>query len=133
MKQPGRPRKNGVQPVYAFHRAMVGLHGYDKMRSSGEKYQEALKGGVEEVRREIPEVPISITEIKRALAEFRSEDMELTFLVTPSENTTAIDGTKFRKAWEIRIGPNPDYPRHNAHVDPHATAEHDEVVPAKKL
>jgi hypothetical protein len=117
MKQPGRPRKNGVKPVYAFHRAMVGLYGYDKARSSGEKYAEALKAAVEEVRRKCPDFPISKTEMKRVLAEFRSEGMEGTFLVSECEDTVTPLGRKCKWAWQISIGPPPDYPRHNAHVD----------------
>jgi hypothetical protein len=96
---------------------MVGLRGYDKARSSGEKYQEALKGAVAEVRHQFPGMPISETEIKRILAEFRSKELELTFLVTESEDTTTLDGRKCAKAWQISIGPLPNHPRHNAHED----------------
>jgi|HubBroStandDraft_2_1064218.scaffolds.fasta_scaffold30328_2 hypothetical protein len=117
MKPRGRPRKDGAKAAWVLYRAMVGLRGYDKARSSGEKYQEALKGAVAEVRHQFPGMPISETEIKRILAEFRSKELELTFLVTESEDTTTLDGRKCGKAWQISIGPLPNHPRHNAHED----------------
>jgi hypothetical protein len=59
--------------------------------------------------------------------------MELTFLVSECEDTVTALGRKCKKAWQISVGPAPDYPRHNAHIDPPEIAEHDEVVPTKKL
>jgi hypothetical protein len=113
-KQRGRPRKNGARPGWVLHRAAIALYGYDKARSAGEKYAEALKAAVAEVRREFPQVSISETEIKRVLAEFRVKELELTLLITESENTVTPSGRKCKKAWQLSIGPQPNYPRHNA-------------------
>jgi hypothetical protein len=96
---------------------MVGLCAYDKARSRGEKYEQALKAAVEEVRQIFPEMPMSETEVKRVLAEFRTKELELTFLVSESDNTVTLEGRKCQKAWEIRIGPQPEFPRHNARED----------------
>jgi hypothetical protein len=117
MKQRGRPGKNGVKPFWVLHRTMVGLCAYDKARSRGEKYEQALKAAVEEVRQIFPEMPMSETEMKRVLAEFRPKELELTFLVSESDNTVTLEGRKCQRAWDIRIGPQPDFPRHNARVE----------------
>jgi hypothetical protein len=132
MKKPGRPRKNGVKPAWVLHRTAVGLLGYDTARSSGEKYAEGLKAGVAKVREEFPDMPMSETEMKRILAEFRPKELELTLLFRESENTVTALGRKCKKAWQISIGPQPEYPRHNAHVDRTATERRDEAAPATK-
>jgi len=89
MKPRGRPRKDGAKAAWVLYRAMVGLRGYDKARSSGEKYQEALKGAVAEVRHQFPGMPISETEIKRILAEFRSKELNSHFSL-PSLRTRQL-------------------------------------------
>ena len=114
MKPRGRPRTNGVMQAWVLHRAMVGLSAYDKARSHGEKYEQALRAAIEEVRQTFPEMRMSETEMKRILAEFRTKALALTFLVTESENTVTIEGRKCRKACQLSIGPQPNYPRHNA-------------------
>jgi hypothetical protein len=105
-----------------FYRAIVGLTGYEKARASGEKYSEALKAGIAAVRQEIPHMPMSETELKRVLAEFRSDTLESTLLVTESDNTVTPEGRKCTKAWALCIGPPPLYPRHNARQDSHPKA-----------
>jgi hypothetical protein len=115
-----------------LHRIAVGLLGYDEARSSGEKYAEGLKAAVAKVREEFPDIPMSETEMKRILAEFRSTELELTLLFSESENTVTALGRKCKKPWQMSIGPQPEYPRHNAHVDRAATEIRDEAAPATK-
>ena len=132
MKPRGRPKTNGVMQAWVLHRTMVGLYAYDKARSRGEKYEQALRAAVEEVRQTFPEIRMSATEMKRILAEFRPKELELTFLITECENTVTPLGRKCEKAWQIRIGPQPEYPRHNAHVERAATEIRNEAAPPTK-
>jgi hypothetical protein len=133
MKLRGRPKTNGVMPAWVLHRTMVGLYAYDKARSRGEKYEQALRAAVKDVRQTFPEMRMSETEMKRILAEFRSKALALTFLVTESENTVTIEGRKCRKAWQLSIGPQPEYPRHNAREHRAPAEVRDRALPAKKL
>jgi hypothetical protein len=110
----GRPAKNGVKEASVFFRAMIALEGYDQARSRGEKYVVSLESGIAAVRREFPDISMSTTEMKRVLAEFRSEGLRDTLFVSESENTVTPDGRKCRKAWALTISAPPKYPRHNA-------------------
>jgi hypothetical protein len=133
MKPRGRPRTNGVMQAWVLHRTMVGLSAYDEARSRGEKYEQALRAAVEEVRQTFPEMRMSETDMKRILAEFRPKELELTFLVTECEDTVTALGRKCEKAWQLSIGPQPEYPRHNAREHRAPTEVHDRALPAKKL
>jgi hypothetical protein len=113
MTQRGRPRKNGQKAPRSLLRSFVGLRAFDSARSAGEKYEAALDAGVEAVRTERPAYPVSRTEMKRILAEFRSDFLETTFFIEESDDTTTPNGTKFQKAWDIRVGEMPKYTRHN--------------------
>jgi hypothetical protein len=113
----GRPRKNGTQPPSALFRALLGLYGYDKARMAGEKYEEGLRAAIEEVHRVFPDMPMSATEMKRILAEFRCKSLLSTLYLTKRDNLVTLDGKTPGMAWAIHIGPQPDYPRHNARED----------------
>jgi hypothetical protein len=113
MAQRGRPRKNGKREGWAFHRAAVALCAYDQARLDGEKYSAALQAGVAAVRQEFPGMPMSETEMKRILVEFRSKGSASVLLV--DENPDAVTlGSKDKRVWDLRFGAPPNYPRHNA-------------------
>lgn len=114
MSKLGRPRKDGAKESRFLFRAVIAQCAYDKARASGEKYEVGLDAAIEAVRRELPGVRMNRTEMKRILAEFRSEGVGSTILFEESDNRTSPDGAKHQKAWNIRIGQAPKYPRHNA-------------------
>jgi hypothetical protein len=115
MSKLGRPRKDGVKPPWHLCRTVVGLCGYGKERRAGGKYEASLESAVAEVKRAYPHLPMSLTEMKRILAESRPKTgLKATFLVAECENFALPEGRMTQRAWEIRIGPQPNYRRHNA-------------------
>ncbi len=114
MAQRGRPRKNGERDGWALHRAAVALCAYDQARLAGEKYSEGLQAGVKAVRQEFPGMPMSETQMKRILVEFRPKGSVQVLLVDENANAVTLDGRKLRRAWDLRFGAQPNYPRHNA-------------------
>jgi hypothetical protein len=115
MSQRGRPKKNGVKPFWEFSRTVLGLYGYDKARGMGEKYEASLKAGIAQVKRAYPELPMSVTEMKRILATFRPKSGDAaTFHVAECENFRLPGGRMTGQAWDIRIGAQPKYPRSNS-------------------
>jgi hypothetical protein len=116
MAKRGRPRKNGVQEVWVLFRAFVALEGYNRSRMAGEKYSEALKAGVAEVRQRFPGWPVSLTDVKRALAKFQPKAQPLGLRVTKPESshTMVVDDIRFERISDFGVGPRPTYPRHNA-------------------
>jgi hypothetical protein len=114
MAKRGRPAKNGVKDASVFFRAMIALEGYDQARSHGEKYSVSLEAGIAAVRRVFPDMSMSMAEMKRVLAEFRSKGLTDTLFISENENTVTPDGRKCRQAWVLTVGAPPKYPRHNA-------------------
>jgi hypothetical protein len=68
MAKRGRPRKNGAKHARILERSMVALHGYDQARRAGEKHSAAVTAGTEAVRKQLPKMPMSETEMRRVLA-----------------------------------------------------------------
>jgi hypothetical protein len=116
MSQRGRPRKNGVKPTEVLYRTMVALRGYEKARAAGEKYEVALEAAIAEVQMAL-KMRMSVTEVKRVLAEFRSETQESVFLVSECDKGLIVEGRMIKRAWGLSVGPKPTYPRHNARND----------------
>jgi hypothetical protein len=141
MAKRGRPNKHGAKPGWILFRSAMVLAAYDKARAKGEKHSAAVAEAVSAVRNQVPEMPISETEVKRVLAEFRSEASEGVLIVTEgiaqgSEAKTWFDNFewaagKARGKWvvpffpneskprrlrtfAIHYGPRPSYPRHNS-------------------
>ena len=114
MAKRGRPRKNGTREGWALHRALVALCAYDQARKAGEKYSAALKAGVTKVRQEFPGMPMSETQMKRILVEFRSKGSANVLLVDENANAVTLDGSKDKRAWDLRFGAPPNHSRHNA-------------------
>jgi len=117
MAKRGRPRKNGVKDGGDFIRAAVALCAYDKARRAGEKYLAALQAGITEVNQRFPGMPMSETEMKRILAEFRTKGSADVLLVNENANAVPLDGSK---KWDLRFGAPPNYPRTNASDNPRA-------------
>jgi hypothetical protein len=116
MAKRGRPRKNGVKGGWVFSRAIHALYGYGTSRMADEKYSEALKAGVAEVRQTFPGMPISQTEVKRVLAEFQSKAQPLGLWVAKPESshTMVVDDIGWGRTLAFGFGLPPNYPRHNA-------------------
>lgn len=114
----GRPKKNGKAPMWMLQRITVALCGYEQARNRGEKHDTAVEEAEKYVRRKLPGVPISKTEVRRILASCRPETDEsaLSVLeVDPKNNTyTLPDGKTVRMLWTASYGPRIEYPRVNA-------------------
>ena len=116
MSKRGRP-KNEAKPWWVLHRTMLALCGYDKERRAGEKYDAGLRAGIAEVHRVYPNMPISMTEMKRILRGFRPKTLSPTYFVVESEQPITLDGITYSRVWDMNFGPRPNYPRHNARED----------------
>jgi hypothetical protein len=138
----GRPNKNGAKPGRMLLRSVMVLDAYDQARGRGEKRSAAITDSVSTVCSRVPEMPISETEVKRVLAEFRSKDCEeawifkegiaqgpkadawfdmLEWIAKQSRGKWEVpsfsqDKSKPRRlrTWAIQKGPAPRYPRHNS-------------------
>jgi len=109
--KPGRPPKGAVRPPEHFLRGAVALRAFDAARTGGEKYEVALEAGVKAVRELFPDLPMSTTEVKRFLREFRSTSSGNTVFFDKVDNGTPHSRPR---GWAIRIGLKPKYERHNA-------------------
>jgi len=74
MKKPGRPRKNGMQPMWMLERIILALYAYGRAREAGEKHSVAVSEAVQHVLDRAPQMPISETEVKRTVATWRSNE-----------------------------------------------------------
>jgi hypothetical protein len=142
MAERGRPRKNGAKPGWTLFRSVMALAAYDQARVGGNKHSAAIAEAVSAVRAWVPEMPISGTEVKRVLAEFRSKGTGRALIITMGiaqgpEAEAWFEELKWaakesRGKWEvpslpvyeskpgrlrrftIQFGRRPSYPRHNA-------------------
>jgi hypothetical protein len=138
-KKRGRPRKNGVRDTRVLLRTLSVLHSYDNARARREKYSVAIRESVTFVQQLHPGMPISETEVKRILAEFRPKGAH-TALVSeysdvngeeakqirrklavrgflsedPAQSTRTEGDSKPLKRFIMRFAKTPNYPRHNA-------------------
>ncbi len=136
----GRPKRNGAKPAWTLLRSVLVLCAYDQARHTGEKHSAAIAAAVSVLRSQVPEMPISATEVKRVLAEFRSKDSGQALIFTEGiaqgpeadawferlEWATEKSRGKWNvpsflrnkprrlRTFTIQIGPRPRYPRHNA-------------------
>ena len=118
MAKRGRPKKHGVQPSWMLVRRMEVLYEYDQARQAGEKHASAVCSAVAAVRKRHPRMPLSQTEAKRILADWRRRNCRTGVLITkpepPDDVLTLPDGRKARKLLIFGYGLLPRYPRHNA-------------------
>jgi hypothetical protein len=107
----GRPSNGGVRRPEHLLRGAVAIEAFDAARASGQKYEVALAAGVRAVRKSLPDVPMSISELKRFLTEFRSQSLKNTIFFDKAD---ADSRNSKCRVWAMRIGEMPSYPRHNA-------------------
>jgi hypothetical protein len=119
---------------------VLAIHGYDKARKRGEKHRAAMKAAVDCVRQHEPKMPISITAVRRILAEFRPKFGKLALIANVSilnsdelarhrslraqvpgyggtDITTELTDPNLqslRRSFKFGIVERPNYPRHNA-------------------
>lgn len=134
----GRPAKNGVKDPRALARALAVLYAFNNARARGEKYSVAIRESVAFCRQVHPGEPISETEVKRILAEFRPKNAPTAlvaefsvvegeeakrirrklsfrgFLSEDQAESTPEGDSKPLKRFTIRLADTPKYPRHNA-------------------
>jgi hypothetical protein len=71
MRKAGRPRKNGLQPIWVPQRVTLALFAYERARELGEKHSVAVTEAVKYIRQTAPRMRISETEVKRIVAYWR--------------------------------------------------------------
>lgn len=143
-KKRGRPSRNGVKEPWQFGRALMVIHAYSKARDGGQKHSAAIREAVDFVRQLDPEMPVSQTEVRRVLAEFRPQDSRVALRVDYSilegeeaakrrsfyaqmyaqmlefagtKSTTELIDENLRKplkSFKFGFGKRPNYSRHNA-------------------
>jgi hypothetical protein len=133
----GRPSKNGSKDPKHLGRALTAYVAYHEARRAGEKHYSALIEAADFIRKTHPHTPMSETEAKRVLAEFRPKDSPLELRVerstlegeeaaerrrywleriAPVENVPTKSEDNLRKrltVFTIGFGPRTVYPRHN--------------------
>ena len=86
--QVGRPNTNGVRSGKLLFRAMFIQAAFIRHRQNGQKYDFALAYAMEEWSAQFPKSKISVTTVKRILAEVMSEDAENILIAqTPEQKT----------------------------------------------
>lgn len=141
----GRPKKKeGTIELWRFVRAAMVMSAYDEARAGGQKHGVAVEQAVDTVRRCDLGMSVSITEVRRTLADHRPrnskkilrfersarsiEDLEINHRIR--EHLAALEGkkgitlpevpnydlSKNRLLLTIRLGTRPLYPRHNRQI-----------------
>jgi hypothetical protein len=122
MNKRGRPKKNGMKPLWMLRRITLVLRGYQKAREAGVKHSVAIQEAVRHVRETEPQMPISETEVRRTLARYRSSRLPYGYFVVepdPTNNTITLPGGRVIKiGLTVCLVPRVDYPRINASQHP---------------
>lgn len=100
MAQRGRPKLNGVKKM---QRDLTVVWSYNESRRAGEKHANAVASAVSEVRKQIPGMKVSETEVKRALAKLQPKGYPQVFTVA-----------KLKNGFGVGFGPRPEHARINA-------------------
>lgn len=116
MAKRGRPK--GSQPgPFLMMRGTLAMWGYEEARRKGEKHETALQEGVKRVQNYAPEMPISETEVRRVVREFRPAGSPngLTVGEPPEGHRTfkQPDGREFPVLCTVYSGLRIEYPRAN--------------------
>jgi hypothetical protein len=131
MNRRGRPRKNGVQPGWMFYRTMIAFYRYNEARIAGPKHKhcDAIGEAVSAVQHDLPGIPISKTEVRRAVAQLQPKGAPSAYVVTKLSNAPypapqlppsvclkwgLPTNTKMVHCFAFGIGKHPDHPRINA-------------------
>ena len=128
MNKPGRPRKNGPQPMWMLERIILALYAYGRAREAGEKHTVAISEAVKYVRETAPRMRVSETEVKRIVAAWRSKQRGTCLFIRKPDPQHSITPLPRRRndriLYTASVGPRPVYPRANAtakrHQPPHA-------------
>jgi hypothetical protein len=104
MAQRGRPKLNGVAKL---QRDLTAIWSYNESRDAGEKHSIAVAHAVSEVGKRHPDIKVSETEVKRALAKFQPKGYAETFVVT-----------KIKNGFGLAFGARPKHARINARKRP---------------
>lgn len=89
----GRPKTHGVKSGKALFRAMFIQEAFIRHRQNGEKYEFAVEYAIQEWLTQFPKSTISITTVKRILAEVMSAEAENILIATkPAQNTNDEHG-----------------------------------------
>ena len=122
MNDSGRPRKNGLQPMYMLERITLAIFAYGRARNAGEKHSVAISEAVKYIRKTAPTMPVSETEVKRIVAKWRSKQRGTCLFVSepaPEHSVLRVptrDGrfVYSRIIYIASVGTRPTYPRANA-------------------
>ena len=77
----GRPPTGDVKPGWMLFRILQVLSVYQQQRLDGIKYQSAITEAINVIRTQIPGMPISISSVKRILAETHSKEHDFSWIV----------------------------------------------------
>jgi hypothetical protein len=114
MADRGRPKNPSS---FVIRRWLCALLEFDRAKLLGEKHSGALGTAAAEMLKKYPHLKVSQTEIRRMLAKWRAPNAGMTFLCRElsSEEGTAVmpDGTVLRFPLQVKVGPRPNYVRHN--------------------
>jgi hypothetical protein len=117
MAKRGRPRKNGVKPVWMFGRTLRVIDNYNQSRRLGVKHSSA-------VTKVALTLAISESEVRQTLAAFQPKRDSVTFIVRKSPEEKLIppefckelgipEGSKKKNGFIFGFGPRPQYRRAN--------------------
>jgi hypothetical protein len=125
----GRPRKNGLQPIWVLGRDTRALYAYERAREKGEKHCVAVSEAVKHVQQTAPWMPISETEVKRILSYWRPKGSTTgvhvsepgpsgEILPVPVLRDGVISLVDCRVSYTASYGPRRTYARANAVLGP---------------
>jgi hypothetical protein len=92
MTKTGRPKTNGVHPVWMLLRTTIVVEAFHTAREAGEKYEFALEAAVNAVHAFDSTMKISVSVVKKILKEYlpaeNEEMLKVTKIVEPVNNDT---------------------------------------------
>ncbi len=129
MRKAGRPRKNGLQPVWVLQRVTLALFAYERAREAGEKHCVAVSEAVKYIRKIAPTMRISETEVRRIVAYWRPRGatkcllvreprLEENTILALAKNDGVVSFVNRRVLYTAYSGPRPIYSRANAATKP---------------
>jgi hypothetical protein len=104
----GRPKSNGVKSGKVLFRAMFIQAAFIRHRQNGQKYDFALAYAMDDWLAQFPKSKISITTVKRILAEVMSENAENILIAnTPEQKTFDEHGREILLT--VKEGDRPEF------------------------
>ncbi len=130
VRKRGRPRMNGVQPVWMWARVIIVLDAFNEARNNGEKYEAAILAAVNAFKEQYPGLRMGPRRVKQILAEWQPAGSPMALVVTKCSDAKLQSPEMQRqlelyRSWGVPlgkrvavytmgIGPRPEYPRINA-------------------